>query len=388
MAINTYLENNLLLNLWPKKMQENITTFNQLAGRGAPLNANCDVYIQDERDAIADALDVSINMIGTLLNYWPRPKWYSDVISFGQGIPSRLEYFQTNTPDGGGSWKLHEFGTKATTLIQAAALITYSDVGGYGVNNTATITVPAGALTNTDEIQLFFQVSDGAPGGADPRYQIESTSVVLSGGNFVITANRSLFVKPSVWATPYLVTDPNNQTRNAANNADLSTDFVTAVDVYRVWTDPTTQIEVLDWNNNLINTFDGVIVNSDLGLFTFHHDCWDGFLSCCCRRPIRLRVNYKAGEPLVNGQMNNRLLLAIIRLANTIMPVEICPMCSPTKNAWEQDRNPAVKDRIAIITQTAAQNAFGIVTYGAVYAYQTAVDMRIPSGGKLTHSLR
>jgi hypothetical protein len=63
-------------------------------------------------------------------------------------------------------------------------------------------------------------------------------------------------------------------------------------------------------------------------------------------------------------------------------------MCSPTKNAWEQDRNPAVKDRVAIITQTAAQNAWGLVTYGSVYAYQTAVDMRIISGGKLTTSIR
>lgn len=389
MAISASLKNYRLLNAWPRVMLENITTFNQIAGKGAPLNANCEVYVKPDRETIARALDASYKKISRLLAYVPAPDWFTDTISLGRGIPTRFEYFQTHSADTGGSWMIQEFGKKATTLIQAAAPIVYSDVGGYGVFNTATVTVPMGALTDTDEVQIFFTVTDGAPGAADPRYQIEPAVVTTDGlGNFVITADRSLFVKLSIWAAPYVVTDPNNQTPNAADNASASPDFVTTVDVYRVWTDPTTQIEVLDWNNAVIGTFDGVIVNGDLGLFTFHNDCWSTLLSCCCNRPVRLRVNYRAGLPLVNGYMDAELEDAIVRLANTLMPVELCPMCAPTKNSWEQDRSPAVRDRVAIVTQVAAQNAFGYVTWGAIYAYQTAVDRRIVAGGKLTTSIR
>lgn len=390
MAISPYLKNNKLLNAWPRVMQESIGTFNQIAGKGMPLNANCSVYIQPtEREPIARALNASYNKIARLLAYAPRPDWFSDTFTFGNGIPTRAEYFQTKSVENGGSWMLQTFGKRATTLLQAAAPITYSDVGGYGVNNTATITVPAGALTNTDEIQIFFQVSDGAPGVADERYQIEPAIVTLTGGNFVITADRSLFIKPSVWATPYKVSDPNNQDINAADNANASTDFITAVDVYRVYNDTTTQLEVLDWNNAVIGTFNGVIVeDGQLGLFGFERSCWNDLLGCCCNRPVRLRVNYYAGLPLVNGYMDAEIEDAIVRLANVLMPTALCPFCEATKNRWEQDRNPSVRDRIAIITQQAAQNAFGYTSYGAIYAYQTAVDMRITSGGSITTHLR
>lgn len=353
-----------------------------------PLNANCEVYLQpSEREPIARALGSSYQKIARLLNYTPSPDWFSNTLSFGKGIPSRWEYFQTSTPKENGSWKLQDFGQRGATVILAAAPIVYSDVGGYGVNNTATITAPT-TVTNPDEIQVFFQVSDGSPNVADSRYQIEPVIVTIAGGIATITADRSLFIKPSVWATPYLVTDPNNQTPNAADNANASLDFITAVDVYRVFNDTTTQLEVLDWNNAVIGTFAGVIVNSELGIFTFTNDCWDWILGCCCNRPVRLRVNYYAGLPLVNGYMDNELEDAIVRLANTLMPTALCPFCEATKNRWEQDRNPSVRDRIAIITQQAAQNTFGLTSYGAVFAYQTAIDRRIVSGGKITTSLR
>lgn len=389
MAISTYLKNHLLLNRYPFVMGERIPTFNQIAGRGAPLNANCDVYVLPDRNDIQRALNSSYDKISRLLGYVPRPEWFQNTFTFGKGIPTRFEYFQTKSADNGGSWMLQDFGQRAVTLIQAAAPIVYSDQGGYGVDNTATITVPAGALTDTDEIQIFFTVTDGAPGVADERYQIEPATVTLSGGNFIITADRSLFVKLSIWATPYVVTDPNQLERNAADNATGSPDFITTVDVYRVYNDNTIQIEVLDWNSTLITTVDGVIIeDGQLGLFSIHNDCWNEILGCCCQRPVRLRVSYLAGQPLVNGFMDSELEEAIIRLANTLMPTALCAFCEATKNRWEQDRNPSVRDRMAIITQQAAQNYFGLTSYGAVYAYQTAIDRRIVAGGSITSHLR
>lgn len=384
MAVNPAgVENNLLLNTWPRVMNENIWTFNQIAGEGAPLNENCDVYIQPERDQIARALDGSLKKIARLLKYWPRPKWFQNTIPFGGGLPMRNQWLQTLTPEADGSWKLIEFGKRATTLIQAGAPVTYSDVGGYGINNTATITVPAGALTNTDEIQVFFQVADGANAAASPRFQIEPAQVTLTAGNFIITIDRSLMVKPSVWATPYVVTDPNRNERNIVDNANASTGFVTAVDVYRVYNDTTTQLEVLDWNNAVLDTFTGVVVDGELGLFSFTREC-EAALWCYCNRPVRVRVNYRAGLPLLDGYMDSELEEAIIRLANVLMPVELCTFCAPTKNAWEQDRRPAVRDQVSILSPEAVHNTFGYVSYGAVYAYRTAVDRATATGGKIT----
>lgn len=394
MAINPYLKNHQLLNAWPLVMGEQIGAFNQLAGKGQPLNRNCSVYIDpDERFPIASALNDAFDMVADLLNYSPIPEWFTDTITFGKGIPSRFEYFQTKSIQNGGSWMLQAFGKRGTTLIQAAAPVVYSDPYGYGVNTLATITVAAGALTDPTEIQIFFQVADGAYAAADEHWQIEPASVALTGGNFVITVDRSLFVQPSIWATPYVVTDPNQLERHAADNANASPDFVTAVDVYRVYNDTTTQLEVLDWNNTVLGTFDGVIVeDGKLGLFTFHNDCWNQVLNCCCNRPVRLRVNYQAGLPLTyangQGKMNNRLLTAIVRLSNVILPVELCPFCAATKTRYEQDRNPSMRDRVPIITQVAAQNYWGLTSYGAVFAYGVAVDMRIVAGGSITTHLR
>ena len=388
MAIALSVENNNLLNAWPRVMIEQLTTFNQISGKGAPLNRNCSVYTQtEEREPIARALDSSIKKIARVLNYWPRPKWFVDTLSFGNGAPPRMQYFQTNTPHSGGSWKLIEFGQRATTLIDDAVTVVYSDVGGYGVNNTATITVtlPAG-VTNPDEIQVFFRTADGAPSAGDSRYQIEPVEVSISGSTATITGARPLFVKPTVWAAPFVVTDPNYTERNAANYG-APTDFVTAVDVYRVYNNPTTQIQVLDWNNTVLDTFDAVIVDAETGLFTFERTCWSRWWQYC-NRPMRLRLNYRAGLGLFMGYMDSEVEEAIVRLANVLMPVELCPFCQATKNRWEQDRQPAIRDQVAVITQEAAHNAFGYVTYGAVYAYKTAVDRAIATGGKITRTLR
>lgn len=59
-----------------------------------------------------------------------------------------------------------------------------------------------------------------------------------------------------------------------------------------------------------------------------------------------------------------------------------------TKNSWEQDRNPAVRDRLSVLSANAINNHFGFVSYGSVYAYQTAVDRSIPVANKIGRKFR
>lgn len=386
MAIAKTVDNNLLLNAWQRVVDENEYSFNQVAGKGAPLNKNCDVYIQSDRETIARALDQSLKKIARVLRYWPRPKWFQGTLHLGAGVPTRFEYLQTNTTEEGGSWKLIEFGQRATTLIDDNATVTYSD-SGYGVNDTATISV-ATSVTNPDEIQIFFRTADGAPGAADPRYQIEPARVSISGGVATIVASRWLFVKPNtIWDVPWVVGDPNNRERNKADSANTSSNFVTDVDVYRVYNDTTTQLELLDTNNDVLDTFTAEIVDDELGGFTFTRDCWDSW-RCYCHHPTRLRVSYRAGQPLVNGYMDAELEDAIVRLANVLMPVELCTFQAPTKNRWENDRNPMVQQNISVLTPADLKNGFGSTLAGAVYAWRTAVDRSIASGGKITMRMR
>lgn len=380
MAISKQVENNNLLNAWARVMNEEPFIFNQVDGRGAPLNDQCNVYIQPEREDIARALDSAIKKMARVMHYWPRPKYFQDTSALGKGVPFWRQVGRTQQ-----SGKLITFGTRGSTLIQPAVNVAYSDPGSIGVDTVATVTVPT-SLTDPDEIQLFFQVADGALGAGDTRYQIEPVNVTISGGNAVITGDRALFVKPStIWNVPYKPTDPNYRERN---NGDTLTaaDFVTEVDVYRIFTDTTSQIEILDVNNNVIGNYNAVIDDARMGLFMPEQSC-EMFI-CSCRFPVRVRVNYLAGEALVFGNMDAELEEAIVRLSSVLMPEELCAFCQRTHDRFAQDRSPMVKENVATLTANDIKNQFGSVLQGAVYAYRVAVERALGTGGKLTRGRR
>lgn len=379
MAISKQVENNNLLNAWPRVMNEMPFIFNQATGSGAPLTKNCHVYIQPEREDIARALDASIKKMARVLHYWPRPKWFVDTLPISRtSVWGQIWKTQ--------SGKLIEFGQRGATLIEADTTVTYSkSPAGATADNLATITVPT-SVTDPAEIQLFFRVVDGAPEAGDLRYQIEPIQVSISGGQATITADRALFVKPNtIWDVPFQLDDPNFTTRNYANTGQ-STDFVEKVDVYRVFNDPTTQIEVLDGNNVSLGAYDAVIVDATLGLFEFSQSCCSFIQSC--GYAARVRVNYRAGEALTYGQMDSEFEDAIIRLSSVLMPNELCAFCTRAKDRWEQDRSPLIVENTAVLTANDVNNEFGSVLQGAVWAYRVALDRAIQTGGKLTRNWR
>jgi len=231
MAISEQLLTYGLLGQWQRIVHENIWHFNQSNGSGT-RNEACPVYIQEDREDVAQALNMSFHMFAQYLGYFARPIWNTERVDIGGGYPYFLQPLKLKR---GGY--LVEFGQRATSVIQANAAVTYSDVDGDGIDDTATITVVN--ATAVDEVQIFFRTADGAPAAADERYQIEPVKVSTSAGTITITGHRALFVKPStIWDIPYDPTDPNGQTRNYADTAN-ATGFVTAVDIYRVYNDTT-----------------------------------------------------------------------------------------------------------------------------------------------------
>lgn len=381
MAISKQVENNNLLNAWARVMNEKSFIFNQAAGQGAPLNANCSVYIQQEREDIARALDAAIKKMARVLRFWPRPKWFADTIPLGRNYI----WGQMWKPPSSG--KIIELGQRATTLLAAGSAVTYSkSPANMPANNVATISIVT-TVTDPAEIQLFFQTADGAPGAGDARYQIEPISVSISGGTATITADRALFVKPStIWDVSFKPTDLNQVERNAADTSQ-ATDFVTAVDVYRVYNDSTTPISILDRNKNVLGSFNGEIWDADVGLIELEDTCCQFVQGC---RPAEMvQIHYRAGEALTYGQMDSELEDACIRLANVLMPEELCSFCQRTQDRFRQDRSPMEEKGIATLPANNINNEFGSVVQGAVWAYNVATDRAIMrTSGKLTRNWR
>lgn len=378
-------QNKHLLNHWPYLMLEDIWHFNQAAGIGAPMQTANDksstVYLQKEREYIARNLESAADTMAGDLNYSLMPMYYSELIPLGSGYPSVLEYLQAR-------WcKMIELGKRAQTLIQAGVSVVYSDPNGYGFNDTATITVVT-AVVDT-EIALYFRVADGAPTAGDYRYEIEPIVVTDSAGTVTITAPRALFVSPKQWEREYVAGDPNFNTPNVVDTATLSSGFVTAVDVYRVYTDTTDNIELIGWDGStILQTFTGEIMDAELSTVRLGALC---SLTCWGQRPKAIRIKYKAGSPLVNNNIDSELYEACVALACADM------MSKPTTMAnWSLDLYNKYHDLMVqsiggnIIPSASKLQANGLygARYGHVLASQVVSRRQIILAHKLTYNLR
>src|SRR5262245_5303435 len=123
--------------MWQSEMLEDIWLFNQIIGKGAPVQTSYDkggtVYLQKERELIARHLEQAIQNIAHTLNYWPCPAWFQDTQFVGRGIPFRNQTYRTKWAN------VIELGKRATSLIQSGVSITYSDStgGSLGIDDTA-----------------------------------------------------------------------------------------------------------------------------------------------------------------------------------------------------------------------------------------------------------
>lgn len=379
--------NDLLLNEWQARCMESEWHFNQVSGDDAPFltsppNAQT-VYLQYERERIAAALQRAVNQVAGELHYWPRPAWFNEVIPLSRAWPVRAQEHMVRFKH------LIAFGQRGTTAIQAGAAVIYSKSDPLLlVNDVATINVAT--TVADDEIQLFYRVADGAPSAADARYQIEPV-VITPGvvpGTKDITAHRSLFVLPSIWKRPFQADDPNQRNANAADTSQ-AVDFVTAVDVYRVYNDTTTAIQILAGDNTVLETLTtGDILEPEIGSFRLGDFCsWGGW----CDYPMRLKVYYYSGYALQDGAMDSEFAECIISLANSFLDEAFTSFSSWTLNRVNKDLGPYVMQgqggAYNMMSKSDAENPFGR-SRGAILAYRMVVDRGLQMGGKITYARR
>jgi hypothetical protein len=126
-------------------------------------------------------------------------------------------------------------GIRATTLLDADAAIVYTDEDGDDYKETATVTVAVPAGTDPCQVRVYF------PGeGALDEWEIRPASVSVAGAVATITFRRELALLPEL-AEAY----PRDDGTPAAADGETDANFLTTVDVYRVYNDPSQQVSFL-----------------------------------------------------------------------------------------------------------------------------------------------
>lgn len=196
-------------------------------------------------------------------------------------------------------------GIKARSLIQAAAAIVYSDSDGDTYKETATVTV--NTTVAACEIRAFFPVSQiGASLAGSDKWEIRPITVTKAANVATIVFHREQVPLPDLW-----------ERLNAASiDGDVDANFLTTIDVYRVYNDPQQQVYFL-WEQPDCAVCGGsgctaceqstqtgclTVRDTRLGILAYNPATWNATDSAFdaaeyveCREPDRLRLWYYAG---------------------------------------------------------------------------------------------
>lgn len=152
----------------------------------------------------------------------------TDIRGFNPVAKARWGYFITG-------------GLRAKELIQAGVTIAYTDADGDGYDETATITVSV-SISNACEIALYYPVAGIIPSAGHDAWQIRPISVSITGGTATITAKREQFVLSQLQSD---IIPPADDSHLRGVDGGVDANFLSTVDVYRLYNDPQQQVQFL-----------------------------------------------------------------------------------------------------------------------------------------------
>jgi hypothetical protein len=169
-------------------------------------------------------------------------------------------------------------------------------------------------------------------------------------------------------------------------------DFVTLVDVYRVYADATNAVTlavdpIFAWCCNSGNLTADVtqaglawLEDARLGIFRVRLDP-----AVCWRYGVQyVELHYQAGMDWQYQDMDSELAMAMVHLANTLMPQKPCEICNQANASWQEDVNVKVQRAGKGGSYVESDpSPFG-TQVGAHRAWQIVENRLIMSGGKLT----
>jgi len=351
----------LSLDRWAEIVGINPLHFNQLASTQFPDLCGEPWYQyawQDAdrvgREAIAQAIREAELTMSRYLGYNLVPDWTDEILLTERPSPPELYGGALNPRYASKSvsaMKGHVIsgGIRATSLIEAGAAIARSDVDGDAYEELCTVTVTTDVADC--EIKVFYP---GESGSLD--YEIRPIKISSVGGVATITFKAWQVVDQNL--TEKLNPEPLTDT--------VAANYITTVDVYRVYNDPQTQVlfmwEALpgscDCGSSTCaicgwGTQNGCLQVRDnrLGFLTYKPGTWDTdsevFLSAewsVGREPEKMRAYYYSGyedrtRSCPRHEMDTALEKAVAYYASTLVDRDMCA-CSNVQNFlsfWRED---------------------------------------------------
>lgn len=383
----------LSLDRWAEIIGVNPLAFNSLDSNTLFPGTHCgNVWMQyawqfadqtsreDVAQAIREAEDAISNAVGyALLPSWvtaerqpiTRPADPTLLNVTGRNILGFRKSVQTN------QGYVLSGGFRGSTVIQAGAAVVRTDEDGDSYAETMTVTVPT-TVTDPDDIRVYFPNQD-----ASPEWEVRPIKVALAGGNAVITFKS------------WLLVDPNLQNKIGANaiNAENAASYLSTVDVYRIYNDPSVQIQML-WEEcggccggcvacQMGSQYGCMQVRDNrLGHMAYSPANWNSeeqeFETAeysACREPDRAMLWYYAGwQGNVDRPRNNLdpyWESAIAYFAASLLDRPTCGCSNVTEfiKRWRTDRAETTVEHSFQLTNTQMDNNFGS-TAGAWYAWQ------------------
>lgn len=236
------MTNILPLESWRQNFSYHPWHFNGLSSTTwYPVDADCPSLVYQYswqandsvgRDDVKRAIESAEGKLADWLNYHPAPHFVEREITTPRWYDTRLN--RLTYTDATGRWlglqlpegKICAVGIETRTLIGNAALV-YSDADGDGLNDTFTATI-ATAVTDASQIEVMFTAADRLNGeAAGAAWDIAPLNITISGGTATIRGRAWQAVKPI------------KQESGAAIDPSNASNFITSVDVYRHYCDPT-----------------------------------------------------------------------------------------------------------------------------------------------------
>lgn len=195
------------------------------------------------RESVADAIGQAEGMLEAQLRYRLLPAWEEQEYRIGPR-PYRSEMVFTGQFDTRGLYQSVETqwkqvitpGRREQTLIEAAAAVTYASTKPPATyDDTATVSVTITSGTEARELAVYYPGHSG-----DEHWRIRPIGVSIVGNTATITFPRELAV----------IEDELEQIASGPDyirpvDGTVDANFLTTVDVYRVWTNGATQATLI-----------------------------------------------------------------------------------------------------------------------------------------------
>lgn len=384
----------LSLDRWAEIIGINPLNFNQLSSTSLfPNNVCGDIFFQKDwqhsdrvgRDTIAMAIQQAELEIAAEAGFNLLPDWTAaERLTYPQPAMPTAYGYAINPRWMGKSLELRKGhiisgGIRTQTLIQAGAAVVRQDNDGDTFTETCVVTVPT-TLTDTNEIRAYYPSQNGSDG-----WEIRPIQVSISGGNAIIQFK--------IWQLA-AAQEMDSLSADVLDAHDVN-NFETTIDVYRVYNDPSTQLQFM-WEGcdgdccgscvacqfgtqagcfHLRDTRLGFAVptpgswNSDTSEF-------DGAEYSACREPDQVRFWYYSGymdtsldRPYVNVAPFWEYAIAYYAASKFERPVCGCSNINQFIEKWRQDISFSDNSGSFTTTPEVLSNKLG-TTMGAIFAWK------------------